>query len=56
MIVLLNRPEAYWVCTHITDEVVTVNGSRVNLDLLYRVLLAKRMAALRLERSTPELP
>ncbi len=36
-------PKSYWIVRHIKDEVLNVNGGRLNIDLLHRVLRARRV-------------
>jgi hypothetical protein len=40
-------PASYWSAKHVGDEIVTVNGGRLNLTLLHKVLLARAVADLR---------
>jgi hypothetical protein len=44
---ILLRLTSYWRVNHVKDEILNVNGGRLNIDLLHRVLRAKRVAEYR---------
>lgn len=44
---ILRRLKSYWTVKHVRDEILDVNGGRLNVDLLHRVLRAKRIAEYR---------